>query len=102
MSDDPSNFVLNVTPLLRGKSAAGRLVQQIIDLIRSDNLKAGDSLPSESQLAQAFQVSRPVVREALRGLAILGVVETRQGGRCFVTESYRCTPDGAAAICHRA
>jgi GntR family transcriptional repressor for pyruvate dehydrogenase complex len=86
MNDDPSSFALNVTPLLRGKSAAERLVTQIIDLIRSGNLKAGDSLPSEAQLAQAFQVSRPIVREALRGLAILGVVETRQGGRCFVTD----------------
>lgn len=33
-----------------------------------------------------MQVSRPVVREALRGLAILGVVESRQGGRCYVTD----------------
>jgi GntR family transcriptional repressor for pyruvate dehydrogenase complex len=31
-------------------------------------------------------VSRPVVREALRGLSILGVVESRQGGRCYVTD----------------
>lgn len=86
MSAETSSFALNVTPLLRGKSAAERLVSQIIDLIRSGNLKPGDSLPTENQLAQAFQVSRPVVREGLRGLAILGVVETRQGGRCFVTD----------------
>lgn len=86
MSDDGTSFALNVTPLLRGKSAAERLVKQVLDLIRSGNLKAGDRLPSESQLAQAFQVSRPIVREALRGLAILGIVETRQGGRCFVTD----------------
>jgi DNA-binding FadR family transcriptional regulator len=37
-------------------------------------------LPSESQLAQAFQVSRPIVREALCGLAILGVVESGRMG----------------------
>ena len=86
MSDDLASFAFNVTPLLRGKSAAERLVRQVLDLIRSGNLKAGDRLPSESSLAQAFQVSRPIVREALRGLAILGIVETRQGGRCFVTD----------------
>jgi GntR family transcriptional repressor for pyruvate dehydrogenase complex len=79
----PDSFT--VTPLLR-KSAAEGVVSQIIDLIRSGNLKARDRLPSEAELARAFQVSRPVVREALRGLAILGVVETRQGGRCFVTD----------------
>ncbi len=54
--------------------------------MRSGNLKAGDVLPSENDLAGALQVSRPVVREALRGLAIMGVVESRQGGRCYVTD----------------
>ena len=73
-------------PLLRSKSSAERVVTQIIDLIRSGNVRAGDRLPSETELAKAFQVSRPVIREALRGLAILGVVETRQGGRCYVTD----------------
>lgn len=86
VSDDLAPSTFNVTPLLRSKSAAERVVTQIIDLIRSGNLKAGDRLPSETELASAFQVSRPVIREALRGLAILGVVETRQGGRCFVTD----------------
>src|SRR3954454_15386178 len=84
--DDSGPSGLNVTPLLRSKSAAERVVTHVIDLIRSGNLKAGDRLPPEAELARAFQVSRPVVREALRGLAILGVVETRQGGRCFVTD----------------
>jgi len=86
LSEDPSTGAFNVTPLLRSKSAAERVVTQIIEMIRSGNLKAGDRLPSETDLARAFQVSRPVIREALRALAILGVVETRQGGRCFVTD----------------
>src|SRR3954447_3514483 len=86
LSDNSTTSTFNVTPLLRSKSAAERVVTQIIEMIRSGNLKAGDRLPSETDLARAFQVSRPVVREALRGLAILGVVETRQGGRCFVTD----------------
>src|SRR3954451_13298595 len=86
LSEDSGSGGFNVTPLLRSKSAAERVVTQIVDMIRSGNLKAGDRLPSEADLARAFQVSRPVVREALRALAILGVVETRQGGRCFVTD----------------
>lgn len=83
--DDADEFASNVTPLLR-KSAAERVVTQLIDLIRSGNLKAGDRLPTEADLARAFQVSRPIVREALRGLAVLGVAETRQGGRCYITD----------------
>jgi len=75
-----------ITPLQRNPAAAERVANQLLDLVRSGNLKAGDVLPSENDLAGALQVSRPVVREALRGLAIMGVVESRQGGRCYVTD----------------
>ena len=51
------------------------LTQQILD----GALLPGDALPSEIELANAFQVSKPTVRDALRHLAALGVVEVRQG-----------------------
>lgn len=75
-----------ITPLARNPAAAERVANQLLELVRSGNLKAGDVLPSENDLAGALQISRPVVREALRGLAIMGVVESRQGGRCYVTD----------------
>lgn len=75
-----------IAPLPRSPVAAERVANQLLELVRSGNLKAGDVLPSENDLAGALQVSRPVVREALRGLAIMGVVESRQGGRCYVTD----------------
>lgn len=71
-------------PLSRRPVAAERVADQLKELIQSGNLKAGDLLPSETELASALSVSRPVVREALRGLLLLGLVETRQGGRCVV------------------
>jgi GntR family transcriptional repressor for pyruvate dehydrogenase complex len=71
---------------LNRKPVAERVANRLLELIRSGNLKAGDKLPTENELAAALQVSRPVVREALRGLSILGVVESRQGGRCYVTD----------------
>ena len=83
---DETKSSFTATPLLRSKSAAERVVTHILDSIRSGNIAAGDRLPSETELARAYAVSRPVIREAMRGLAILGVVETRQGGRCFVTD----------------
>ena len=73
-------------PLPRRPKAAERAADQLRDLIQSGNLRAGDVLPSEGHLASALRVSRPVVREALRGLSLLGLVETRQGGRCSVTD----------------
>ncbi len=61
------------------------MVRRILDLVRSGSLAPGDRLPPERDLAQQFEVSRPTVREALRALAILGVIEIRHGGGVFVT-----------------
>ncbi|MDQ0467059.1 FadR/GntR family transcriptional regulator [Labrys wisconsinensis] len=74
-----------ITPIDR-KPAAERVASRLMELIQSGNLSAGDKLPHEVELASALQVSRPTVREALRGLSMLGVVETRQGEGCYVTD----------------
>ncbi len=60
---------------------AGRLLQ----LIQSERLRPGDKLPAERDLAATMHVSRPVLREALRALSIMKVVEIRQGAGTFVT-----------------
>ena len=73
-------------PLAQAKSASQRVAERLRDLISSGNLAPGDRLPSEHELARALQVSRPVVREALRGLSMMGIVESQRGGGCFVTD----------------
>lgn len=85
MSDNPLASLQNLKPLDR-RPAAEIIAENLLALISSGNLKAGDTLPTEQELGAALQVSRPVIREALRGLQILGVVESRQGGRCYVTD----------------
>ncbi len=60
---------------------AGRLLQ----LIQSERLRPGDKLPAERDLAATMHVSRPVLREALRALSIMKVVDIRQGAGTFVT-----------------
>lgn len=62
------------------------LVSRILGLVTAGNLKAGDHLPSERSLAESFQVSRPTVREAVRALAVLGVLEIRHGGGIVVSQ----------------
>lgn len=59
---------------------AGLLERQIL----SGELAPGTRLPSERQLAERFRVSRPVVREALRGLAERKLVEVAPGRGSFV------------------
>ena len=60
------------------------IVSQIESLLDRGELRPGDQLPPERALAEQFQVSRASVREALRSLELLGVVETRAGGGTFV------------------
>ena len=63
---------------------AVRIVSQIEGLLERGELRPGDQLPPERQLAEQLQVSRASVREALRSLELLGIVETRAGGGTFV------------------
>jgi GntR family transcriptional repressor for pyruvate dehydrogenase complex len=72
------------TPIER-VSAAEQVARNLLHLIRSGSVRPGQQLPTERDLATSLQVSRPSVREAMRGLQILGVVRSRQGGGAFVT-----------------
>ncbi len=76
--------VLALSPVERS-SVADQVAKKILELVRTGNLKPGDQLPTERDLSQMMQVSRPSVREALRGLQILGVVKSRQGGGAYVS-----------------
>lgn len=58
----------------------------IKDYIRENNLKAGDPLPTEKDIAAALGLSRTVIREALRGLQQLGVTSSRQGKGHFLCD----------------
>ena len=57
---------------------------QIESLLERGELHPGDQLPPERALAEQFQVSRASVREALRSLELLGVVQTHAGGGTYV------------------
>lgn len=72
-------------PIIR-ESVAEAVVKRILDMVKAGALKAGNPLPPERELAAMLNVSRPSVREALRGLAVLGVVRTRQGGGAYITD----------------
>lgn len=60
------------------------IVRQIKQMIAEGRLKSGDRLPPERELAEKFVVSRTSVREALRALESLGLVEIRPGEGTFV------------------
>jgi GntR family transcriptional regulator, transcriptional repressor for pyruvate dehydrogenase complex len=66
-------------------SIAELVARKLLELIRIRNLKPGDMLPPERELATMMQVSRPTIREAVRGLQIVGVLKARQGYGVYVS-----------------
>lgn len=67
-------------------SRSDRVIDHVKHLISSGKLNAGDRLPIEKDLAAELGVSRGSLREAVRSLAALGVLETRQGDGTYVTQ----------------
>jgi GntR family transcriptional repressor for pyruvate dehydrogenase complex len=62
---------------VRRVSLAESVTEQIIAMISEGRIRPGDRLPSELELMKHFNVGRSSVREAIRGLALIGVVERR-------------------------
>lgn len=63
-----------------------QIVQQVEESILSGQLRPGDQLPAERELAQRFGVSRTAVREAVKTLREKGLVEAYSGRGTFVTD----------------
>jgi len=72
-----------ITPINRGK-ISDMVVESIENLIIRNNLKEGDSLPSEKALAETLAVGSRSVREALKVLEARGIVSVRHGKGAFV------------------
>jgi GntR family transcriptional regulator, transcriptional repressor for pyruvate dehydrogenase complex len=69
------------------KRAYEDIVQQIIGLIDKGRLKRGDQLPSERELTETFKVSRTTVREAIRTLESMKLLQCRQGNGNYILAS---------------
>jgi GntR family transcriptional regulator, transcriptional repressor for pyruvate dehydrogenase complex len=62
-----------------------RIAQSLLTLIKEKQLRPGDRLPPERELAAMMKVSRPSLREALRALQIMNIIDNRQGSGTYVT-----------------
>ena len=70
--------------ILERTSVIDSIVAEIRDKIISGELKDGDMLASQDELARSMGVSRASLREALNRLNLMGLIETRQGSGTFV------------------
>ena len=73
---------------IRQSKATEEVLAQLKEAILRGSFQEGDKLPSERELTEQFNVSRGVVREAIRALQVTGMVEIKQGplGGAFVKE----------------
>lgn len=69
---------------LNKQSVSQQVIDHIIDQISKGALKSGDRLMNEREMAEAFGISRVPLREAVRALNVLGVLESRQGEGTFI------------------
>ena len=71
---------------VKRQSMSEQVSNRLLSMIKSGNLKSADQLPTEQQMCSAFGISRPTLREALKALTLMGVLESRQGGRYTVSD----------------
>ncbi|WP_342525106.1 GntR family transcriptional regulator [Chryseomicrobium sp. FSL W7-1435] len=62
------------------------IVRQLRELIEQERIQIGGKLPSERELAERLEVGRSTIREALRSLELLGLIETRRGEGTFLAD----------------
>ena len=76
---------MQLRPITKARLSEAAM-QQIQKLIADRGMSPGDKLPSERELVQQLEISRSSVREALRMLEIMGLVQVKPGRGAFVKE----------------
>lgn len=74
-----------IRPLVR-RTLHEEIVEQILKSIEKGYMNPGDRIDGEAELAKQFQVSRNIVREALKSLELIGVVQTINGKGTFISD----------------
>jgi Transcriptional regulators len=75
---------LNNFKTIERTSITDSIVEQIKEMVIESKILPGDKLPSERELATRLLVSRPTVREAMKSLQYMGIVEIRSGSGTYL------------------
>ncbi|MEY9973573.1 GntR family transcriptional repressor for pyruvate dehydrogenase complex [Lysinibacillus sp. RC46] len=67
--------------MIERKSISNQVLEEILEMIKNDELSVGSLMPSEHDLVTHFGVSRAPIREALKVLEVSGIISSKQGGR---------------------
>jgi GntR family transcriptional repressor for pyruvate dehydrogenase complex len=76
----------NIDPIKR-EPIATQVARRLVEFILSGQVEPGTRMPSERALAEAFGVGRSAMREALKALSLIGLVEVRQGDGTYLRKA---------------
>ena len=77
---------LQIIQPLRSPQNTEQVVARVYELIKREELKPGDRLPPERELAKQLGISRPSLRTGLSSLISMGVLQSRQGAGTFIID----------------
>lgn len=78
---------------IKRETLSEKIIEELKEMIINKELRPGDCLPSERELAQLFGVSRQPIREALRAMSALGLAEIRNGEGTFLCQDLKVVSD---------
>lgn len=81
----PDTTMKGVLKAIDTSTLVDRVEAKLVELLQSRQLKLGDSIPKEVELAEAIGVSRTVIREALLRLRMMGLIESKKKRGSVIT-----------------
>lgn len=81
----------------KNQTTVDRIIKTIIVGIENGTFKAGEALPAQRQMAEYFNVSRNVIREAVKVLEGNGILYSRQGSGIYVKSSVPSSNNGRSS-----
>jgi GntR family transcriptional repressor for pyruvate dehydrogenase complex len=84
---DLKNDIFTTLDPERNGTTSEEVISRLREMIHSGQLRSGDRLPPERDLAKLFGVSRPTLRAGIRSLAAVGILQARQGAGTFVVKT---------------
>ncbi|MCF8564125.1 FadR family transcriptional regulator [Alicyclobacillus tolerans] len=89
MGENTGNIVVKS---VQRNTLTKQVLDRIVELLLSGQVKPGDKLPPEMELMDKLDVSRPVLREALSSLETLGVITRKTRGGTFINRKIGSQP----------
>jgi DNA-binding FadR family transcriptional regulator len=87
MKEKKAAAFLSIGTEAQKKSAVDIVIEKIRQLVKNGQLKPGDKLPNETELSRIFGTSRGPIREAVKALVALGVLDIKRGDGTYISVS---------------